>query len=101
MISVKTTWNALRCRGRGDQKRPYGYQWSLSWNDKNNTQDSRLFFIFVDLKKLETVPDLYIVPARVIKKHFKYGRHKDWNWPRYHPKIKEIERYKNNWNQLK
>lgn len=100
-ISIKTTWNALRYRGRRDKKKPYEYQWSLSWSDKDSAKNPHLFFVFVDLRKLESTPDFYIVPSRIIlMKHFRYARREGWNWPRYHPPCDEMQRYKNNWGKF-
>ena len=97
-ISVKTTIYAYRPKGR---VRAAEYQWSLSWGDKEQARNPNLFFVLVDLNNLQKKPDFYIIPSRIIRRHFRYGRRKVWSWPRYHPKPKEIQRYKGKWRQLK
>jgi hypothetical protein len=101
-ISVKTTFSALRTRGRGEKKRPYGYQWSLGWGDKEHAKKNpSLIFIFVGLNKLEKRPDFYIVPSKIIREHFGSRRRTAWPWPRYHPKIKAMQKYRGNWRLVK
>lgn len=96
-VQVKATWYALRTRGRGNNKRPYEYQWDVGEKlAKSNHPD--LFFAFVDLKRMQNKPpDVFIVPSEVIyndfKRWFKTGL-KRWRW---HPKIGEADKYKNAW----
>lgn len=96
-ISVKTTSNAFH----SNKKSGDTYQWSLSWKDKETAEEGGLCYIFVDLKMLERRAVFYVVPSKVIRKHFKYKRRDGWNWPRYHPELKEINKYRSNWSLLK
>jgi hypothetical protein len=100
-ISIKTTVDALRYKGRGDKKKPYGYQWSLGWGDEKHAKDPYLWFVFVDLKNLEGRPDFYIVPSRIIRKHFTYGTKATWPWPRWHPRFKIMQKYRGKWPLLR
>ena len=98
-LQVKTTAWAMRTRGRGKNKKPHHYEWYIGWNSAvlNNP---RLFFALVDLKEFTELPDVFIVPSRVISKYFDAGP-EGWPMARYHPEISEVDRYKNNWDILK
>ena len=109
-ISVKTTVNAYRLE-RIERKthkiKPAEYQWSNSWGsiDMNN---SKMFFVFVDLKNLRSKPDMFIVPSHIVHGYYyksdRAGRErKRWksSWPRYHIPVTKLEKYKNNWEILK
>lgn len=99
-ISVRTASDACHKNNKhGDE-----YQWSFGWNDEDGANNPNLFYVCVDLRNLEKPPDFYVVPSRVIKRHFKQGRKenggpKKWPWPRWHPKFKEIKKYKR-WSPL-
>lgn len=60
-----------------------------------------LFFALVDLKDFEELPDVFVVPSRIIFRYFEGGDPKTWTRARYHPEIEETEEYKNNWELLK
>ncbi len=60
----------------------------------------QLFFALVDLKDFEDLPDIFVVPSRIIFGYFEGGDPKTWPRARYHPEINEIEKYKNNWKLL-
>jgi hypothetical protein len=99
-IQVKTTWQALRTRGRGDNKQPHNYEWDVGHKSAKLNQ-SDLFFAFVDLKGGDTeMPDVFIVPSEVIyntlSKYFDTGVSR-WRW---HPRVEIASPFKNNWNSL-
>ena len=100
-IQVKTTWQALRTRGRGKSKHAHHYEWDVGERSARLNQ-SDLFFAFVDLKgACSEMPDVFIVPSEVIHKaferYFETGL-KRWRW---HPEIEVVSPYKNNWDMLK
>ncbi len=69
-IQVKTTWRALRTRGRGKDKQPHHYEWDVGERYAKLSRPG-LFFAFVDLKGAGTkLPDVFIVPM----KHIRYTR---------------------------
>lgn len=98
-LQVKTTGWAMRTRGRGDDKVPHHYEWDIGWGSARE-KSSRLFFALVDLREFESLPDVFVVPSRVIFAYFDGGDPAVWRRARYHPGIAEIERYKNNWDLL-
>lgn len=59
-----------------------------------------LFFALVDLKDFKELPDVFIVPSKTIFAYFKGGDPKTWIRARYHPLVRDVERYKNNWGAL-
>jgi hypothetical protein len=68
-----------------------------------------LFFAFVDLKLGSgQLPDVFIIPSRsvydwfqgVINKHFEGDPKKLKRW-RFHPGVKSIDQYRNNWDTLR
>lgn len=101
-IQVKTTWRALRKRGRGENKQPHHYEWDVGEKSAKLNQPD-LFFTFVDLKGAGTeMPDVFIVPSDVISKafdrpYFTSGVKRRWRW---HPKVESVEQYKNKWDIL-
>jgi len=101
-IQVKTTWRALRYRGRKSDRHPDHYEWDVGERSAKLNQPD-LFFAFVDLKGGGTeLPDVYIVPSEVVAKafdrpYFKTGAKRRWRW---HPKLEVVEQYRNNWNLL-
>lgn len=99
-LQVKTTWNALRKRGRGQEKKPHHYEWDVGERSARlNNPD--LFFAFVDLKGTREMPDVYIVPSEVIHGTLKRLLEMDKKVRiRWHPKIETAERYKNRWDIL-
>ena len=101
-IQVKTTWSALRDRGRGANRHPDHYEWDVG-QKSGCLNKSDLFFTFVDLKSAKTeLPDVFIIPSEVIFKTFDTSFFKGdikRRW-RYHRKIEDISQYKNNWSIL-
>lgn len=99
-IQVKTTWRALRMRGRGTNKQPHHYEWDVGPKSARLNQPD-LFFAFVDLKGGGTeMPDVFIVPSQIIYKTFeKYFETGVSRW-RWHPRIEVALLYKNNWSIL-
>ena len=101
-IQVKTTWNALRYKGKKGNKQPDHYEWEVGERSANLNQPG-LFFAFVDLKRAGTeLPDVFIVPSDVISKafdrpYFTSGVKRRWRW---HPKAESVEQFKNDWNLL-
>ena len=98
-VQVKTTMWAMRTRGRGDAKTPHHYEWEIGWGSAR-LNHRNLFFALVDLKEFEGLPDVFIVPSRKIFNYFKGGEPETWPRARYHPALREIERYRNNWELL-
>jgi len=102
-LQVKTSHWALRTRGRGKSKTPHHYEWDVGQKSAM-LQRPDLFFAFVDLKlQSGQLPDVFIIPSRLIfdyfsKPYFKSKPNIRW---RYHPEIKSIEQYKNNWEILR
>jgi len=101
-LQVKTSYRALRTRGRGKDKHPDHYEWDVGERSANLNQMD-LIFAFVDLKGARTeLPDVFIIPSELIFKafdspYFKSGVKRRW---RYHPKVDSISQYKNNWKIL-
>ncbi|HOX46072.1 MAG TPA: hypothetical protein PK668_20890 [Myxococcota bacterium] len=99
-IQVKTTGWAARNRGRGEARKLDHYEWEIGW--KNARLDHRrLFFALVDLKDFQELPDIFIVPSKVIFEYFDGGDPTTWTRARYHPEVAIIEPYKNNWDLLR
>lgn len=97
-VQVKTTINALRTRGRGQNKHPDHYEWDVGKKSAQHYNEN-LFFAFVDLKNLKAQPDVFIIPSKVIAYSFDtpyFKQDKNLRW-RYHPKVNTISTYKNNW----
>ena len=101
-IQVKTTWSALRYRGRKGSKYPDHYEWEVGERSAKLNQPG-LFFAFVNLKGAgNELPDVFIVPSEVIfkafdKPYFTSGVKRRWRW---HPKFDFAEQYKNKWDIL-
>ena len=100
-IQVKTSWRALKTRGRGKNKQPHHYEWDVGERSAKLNQPG-LFFAFVDLKGAGTeMPDVFIVPSRITYKYFeRYFKSGLSRW-RWHPKIETAEPFKNTWNSLR
>ena len=100
-LQVKTTMWASRTRGRGELKRPHHLEWDVGLSSA--TLNSRnLWFAFVDLREFEELPDVYIVPSKVVFAYFNKEHTLDWfSRYRYHPLLGDVAAYKNGWKQLK
>lgn len=106
-LQVKTSHWALRTRGRGENKKPDHYEWDVGQKSAMQHR-SDLFFAFVDLKTGSgELPDVFIIPSKsvydwfqgVITKYFGGDPSKLKRW-RFHPGVKSINQYRNNWNIL-
>jgi len=100
-LQVKTSYRALRTRGRGENKHPDHYEWDVGARSaKLNQMD--LFFAFVDLKaRSGELPDVFVIPSQIVYRYFeRYFETGLGRW-RYHPKVDSILQYKNNWKVLK
>ena len=101
-IQVKTSWQALRRRGRSPNKQPHHYEWDVGKRSANLNRPG-LFFTFVDLKGGgNELPDVFIVPSGDVfrafdKPFFKSGVKRRWWW---HPEIEKVEDYRNAWHLL-
>ena len=101
-LQVKASRWALRNRGRGNNKKAHHYEWDVGPKSANLERPD-LFFVFVDLKLgKEELPDFFIVPSKDIfnafdNPFFKSDKLRRWRW---HPRIEDIEQYKNNWDIL-
>jgi hypothetical protein len=99
-LQVKTTMFAMRPRGRGENKKPYEYQWAIGWKSARlNTEN--LFFALVDLKEFAELPDVFIVPSKMIATYFEGGDPKTWTFARYHELIETLTPHKNNWDTIR
>lgn len=102
-LQVKTSSSALRTRGRGNAKSPDHYEWDVGQRSATLHRPD-LFFAFVDLKSgSKQKPDVFIVPSKVVFDafdcpYFKSGKARRWRW---HPKIEQVEQFKNNWDVLR
>ena len=99
-IQVKTTWDALRYKGKKGNKQPDHYEWDVGERSAKLNQPD-LFFAFVDLKGGGTeMPDVFILPSRITYKYFeKYFESGLSRW-RWHPELEIAEQYKNKWEIL-
>lgn len=98
-IQVKTAYDAKRLQGRGEEKKLHHLEWNLGYKAAK-TDLANLFFAFVDLDQdWDESPIVYIIPSKFI-----CGYCSDWvdevSWVRFHPKIDEIEEYKENWELI-
>jgi hypothetical protein len=93
-LQVKTAWFAMRERGRGEQRRPHHYEWSMNWKSARLNVPN-LFFAFVDLKEFTELPDIFIVPSSVVSTYYEGGDPETWKWPRYHVDVEKLAPYKN------
>jgi len=110
-LQVKTTMDGLRWRGRGDGKKPHHYEWDIGWRDAR-LYIPTLLFALVDLKKFAELPDVFIVPSKVIADYFDpacaassgwwstRSRPDPWHRARYHELVEELAQYKNNWDTI-
>jgi hypothetical protein len=104
-LQVKASDWALRTRGRGKNKKPHHYEWYVGPKSAKLAHPD-LFFAFVDLKSLSgQLPDTFIIPSEVVSEYFLklkpyFDKTPNALW-RYHPKIEQIEQYKNNWDILR
>lgn len=99
-LQVKTSGCAMRTRGRGDGKAPHHYEWEIGWGCAHlNRAD--LFYALVDLKEYKELPEVFIMPSRVICEYFDGGNPENWPRARYHPLLKQISPYRENWKLLK
>lgn len=97
-VQVKSTNWALRWRGRGKERKPHHCEWDIGWASAKECHDG-LLFALVDLKNWEEMPDVYIVPSRVIAKYFSRGP-EGWPRARYHETIELLEPFRNAWGVL-
>jgi hypothetical protein len=106
-LQVKTSKSALRTRGRGTNKKPYRYDWAVGTKLSMKKLQQADLFAFVDLKGMKNeLPDVFILPSRIVSDWFKGVIEKRYNgqenklkWWRYMPKLEGvIKEHKNNWN---
>lgn len=96
-LQVKTTGYALRERGRGEDRKPHHYEWDIGWKSAR-LNIPNLFFALVDLKDFVELPDVFVVPSKIIAAYFEGGDPEVWRRARYHEIIEELSPYKNNWD---
>lgn len=100
-IQTKTAWHALRTRGRGEAKRPDHYEFNLGAKLARLSRED-LFFAFVDMKQEngeDAAPDVYIIPSEDVAK-FCRPYVDTVKWMRFHPPVKMMEKYKNNYEPI-
>jgi len=101
-LQVKTSHRAVRTRGRGAAKSPHHYEWDVGKKSATLHRPD-LFFAFADLKLgSNEKPDVFIVPSKAVfeafdNPYFKSGKGRRWRW---HPSIKDVEKFKNSWKIL-
>ncbi len=98
-LQVKTTTNGLREMGSGDKRKPHHYEWDIGWKSARLSFPS-LFFALVDLKWFAELPDVFIVPSKVVATYFEKGP-EGWPRARYHELVEKLEPYKNNWDTIR
>ncbi|MDA1096333.1 MAG: hypothetical protein O3B84_03650 [Chloroflexi bacterium] len=102
-IQVKTTWNAVRTRGRGANKVPHHLEWDIGESTARRSRPD-LFLALVDLRKWgDRRPDVFILPSATVHDWFGRVTH-GWDqslarW-RYHPNVSTIEPFKNEWGLI-
>jgi len=95
-LQVKTTSYGTRTRGRRAAKKPDHYEWDIgSKSAKLNGRN--LFFALVNLRGFQELPEVFIVPSKVIADYF--TNHK-LSRARFHPRIELLAPYKDNWGIL-
>lgn len=101
-IQVKSTSWAERTRGRGDLKQPAELQFPLGHRAIEETADSTIF-CFVDLRDRtpEDPPDVYVVPAKVLKKEYMGVNIRQHSYFRHHRAIQRMASFKNNWDPIR
>ena len=52
----------------------------------------------VDLKDFAELPDVFVVPSKIIAGYFEGGDPEVWRRARYHEIVEELAPYKNNWD---
>ena len=96
-VQVKTAVWAMRTRGRGVNKQPHHYEWDVG-RKSALANNPGLMFAFVDLKRMEEMPDVYLIPSSKLTEYFAgLGELKRWM---YHPLIEAVEGYRNNWQVI-
>ena len=100
-IQVKTTILAGRTRGRGENKVPHHLEFPLG-HAAVERASPKLIFCFVDLRdnQVGIPPDVYIVPASEIQSYYKDDDIRQYSYFRHHPKVEEMELFKNNWQPI-
>ena len=100
-IQVKTTEWAVRTRGRGENKVPHELQFPLGHHAIESTDNSSIF-CFVDLRIHENgaIPDVYIIPATKLKRHYSGVDIRQFSFFRLHWPISHMKRFKNNWEPV-
>jgi len=111
-LQVKTTMDGLRKMGRGDNRKPHHYEWDIGWKSAR-LRAPDLFFALVDLKEFAELPDVFIVPSKVIADYFDptcaassgwlstRSRPDPWPRARYHELVQNLARYKNDWAAIR
>ncbi len=100
-VQVKTADWAMRTRGRGKAKAPHHLEFALG-HKAATVNSENLFFAFVDLQSaagLTMQPDVYIIPSVWIS-NFCSTWINDVSWVRFHPELKSVEEFKNNYSPL-
>lgn len=100
-VQVKSTSNARREKSKGAVEDTSHLQFPLSQCAIAETADTGIFcFVDLRLRTPNDGPDVYIVPAKALKKEYAgyYGRKHS---PFYHQRSAEsMEPYRNNWQPL-
>lgn len=100
-IQIKTSKSAKRKRGRGDKKKWHHLEFTLGKKAIEHSADNFLF-CFVDLRGQDPLntPDVYVIPSKIIKKHYEQKDLNKIKWLRLHWSIEKMEPFKNNWEPV-
>lgn len=96
-LLVETSEHAAKTLARGNDEAARHYEWEIG-DGAALANGSNLFVALVDLKGMEEMSDVFIVPSAKLHERFvDSGEPERW---RYRPAVEEMEPYKNRWNLL-
>ena len=94
-IQVKTSGWAMRMKGGVGAI--HHYEWDMG-RTITHVNDPRLFVAFVDLKRMERLPDVFLFPSTELHGYCESLGNSERC--RYRPLVEEIEPHRNNWRIL-
>ncbi|KAA1257154.1 hypothetical protein LF1_55540 [Rubripirellula obstinata] len=100
-IQVKTTASAMRTRGRGKNKVPHELQFPLGHKAVEHANPGHVF-CFVDLlgQSDNLRPDVYIVPASIVTKHYEGQDIRKHSYFRLHWPVSKMLAFQNDWSPI-
>jgi hypothetical protein len=97
-VQVKVARDAVRYRGRGQNRKPSFYEWETG-KRLMTVDNPNLLVVLVDLKQWRETPDYFIVKVQQIQKYYQHWQTnnvgKDPGRWIYKPDLLEIEPLKN------